>query len=425
MTSTENTENISPSSIKIEDSVSSRATPTKPDWWSRQVNAYKAVALKEKWFNPDGNVLPVTVENLCRFMEVKSYTNNPTSINWYVKGIAKYHTELNIGNGEAIQNHPDVIKLKEKIKKEYEDLVAEIGGDPKKIKNLEKKVLLQQVAAKKAGEVPTLNLEVSKPLSQSRSMESDIFEETYAPLDLRNEQHPARGVLIYLGCWTALSTPYITAADEQEFQHELYMSKLHQKNMTFLQDRAIWGHMRDDENYQVPLSNESDPSATQKREPLLITANQQLHFEMPRPTLVPVTLPKKKEQSRTPQEHDYHYNAIQLASSDTPMAYTKKPVWRVTPHYKFKAQNIATSPSSKESTPSQYEQLMTTDTLKNRFNGANPFPGNFVFVQQEDDFQVVPITPHLNCGNKSSEMILAKSKDNSHKLVESEESIDE
>ncbi|CAG8540144.1 12917_t:CDS:2 [Ambispora gerdemannii] len=60
------------------------------------IRAYKNLATRQKWFNEDGTIFPVSARNLEKYIEYKGRTNTARSVRWWMYFLEKYHNNSEI-----------------------------------------------------------------------------------------------------------------------------------------------------------------------------------------------------------------------------------------------------------------------------------------------------------------------------------------
>ncbi|CAG8592887.1 5046_t:CDS:2, partial [Ambispora leptoticha] len=334
----------------------------------RQIKAYKSVAEKNKWHNADGSLLPVSAENLCKFISLKSHTNSLQSIRWYIYGIAKYQEEAGISGGNDLKKHPDVKRLLQKITQEYKIKQKELGIDPKKIKKERQKSKIQTKLSfnpiNGLSSSPSTSFlvnhqqnqqQLSSPTTSTKKKQrskqllksinaidslstmtelnpqiiiennelelQQLNDHTNKRLDLSKEEFPSRALLMYLECWTGKHTLFnnlyaqslivinvIVETDEEEF---LKYERENTKHPLLLsQFHGIWlrriSDCLEDENFlnQMSLQVDTDQN-TLKRPPLMNSSIQRSENGIP-------TLSKKSIKKRRRRNSDTN-NSEQLS----------------------------------------------------------------------------------------------------------------
>ncbi|CAG8541565.1 10367_t:CDS:2 [Ambispora gerdemannii] len=255
---------------KSQPSSSSSQVEKKSD--ERQIKAYKLVAEKNKWYNADGSLLPVSAENLCKFIILKASTNALQSIRWYVYGIAKYQEETGISDGGDIKKHPDVKGLIQKIAQEHKAKQQALGIDPKNIKkekqkaNIQARLSFSQVNASSSSTTPFLdnhqqsqqqpsssttsskkkqrskkslkNFNSIASLSKMTELNPQIVidnkiewqqsnDQINKRLDLSKEEFPSRALLMHLGCWTEADEEEFLKYERENAKHPLLLAQCH------------------------------------------------------------------------------------------------------------------------------------------------------------------------------------------------------
>lgn len=100
---------------------SNKKPRTKISFAERTTRSYILLAQPHEWKNSDGSMFPISVKNLCNYIQIKRSTNNLKSIEWYLTGFRRFHEEMfNNNEWDKTRKHPDVMKLLEEKKLEEE-----------------------------------------------------------------------------------------------------------------------------------------------------------------------------------------------------------------------------------------------------------------------------------------------------------------
>ncbi|KAG9307048.1 hypothetical protein G9A89_016876 [Geosiphon pyriformis] len=138
--------------------------------------AYQKLASSHGWQNPDGSMLPISAENLTKYIRYKAYTNKANSIDWWIYCLGKYHDETPGWNArwEKSRNDPKVQQILREIKNKSENSVVIF----KKAKIKPKKQETQgELAMKKVNEGITkkscnIELDMLQPMKKSKPLKN-------------------------------------------------------------------------------------------------------------------------------------------------------------------------------------------------------------------------------------------------------------